>query len=73
MNWTVVKICSICDGIIYIGMTEEDYKFYITWAKMEFIPREQLMYTLFPHLPKEVREVLISDIHPQCVPEYVNA
>jgi hypothetical protein len=72
MNWTIVFICENCDKIGYVGMSEADYKIYNDYKQANFLPREELMPTLFPHLPKEVVETLVTRIHPNCKEQSAN-
>lgn len=54
----LIKECVECRKVIEIEMTFEQYK------KWKY--KEDLVQNIFPELSKEVREVLISRICPEC-------
>lgn len=57
-KFKVIKECIECGKVIEISMTFEQY---VAWKY-----KKDLVQNIFPELNKELREVLISGICPEC-------
>lgn len=56
--FSITKHCPLCVNWIVINMTYPQHKAYVE--------KTAYVQDIFPHIPKEEREMLISGTHPEC-------
>jgi hypothetical protein len=56
--FSVTKTCTWCCGFSNINMTYKQHE--------RYVQRETYVQDIFPHISKELCEVLITGTHPEC-------